>query len=304
MNKTGKSEYLKASTALWFAARTLLKEKGDDFFALLERAPRTLDAEDFHDLRVASRRLREGLRLFVSCYPAGELDRLGKKVSRITRLLGEVRNLDEAILFFGELANSLEPPAYESAENFLSPFRQRRQKAVNRLGPQLRALHAGPLQKQFYRTIRAPFLFRGPGGDSPQAFTPLGDFAREALNGNLAAVLELIPAASREEEVAAQHRLRIAVKHFRYRMEILSFLIGEKFPPLLHLVKNYQDVLGKMHDLDVFAEDVIREGEESAAASPLLEAIAGRRHALFDQFGELLMTSPLAGIGEVLRRAW
>ena len=95
------------TTPLWGAARVLLNGKVDDFFQLKEKVADTFDPEDIHDLRVASRRLREGLALFALCYPPEDIARLTKHVKRVTRYLGEMRNMDEAFLFFSTLVDEL-----------------------------------------------------------------------------------------------------------------------------------------------------------------------------------------------------
>ena len=61
---------MEGTTPLWIAARVLLYERGEDFFRRRDKVLKTFDPGDIHDLRVASRRLREGLALFAPCYPA------------------------------------------------------------------------------------------------------------------------------------------------------------------------------------------------------------------------------------------
>src|SRR5512136_2315517 len=99
--------HVDGSTQLWVAARVLLCERGDDFFMRWDKVLKTSDPEDIHDLRVSSRRLREGLALFAPCYPPESLKRLVRGLKRVTRLLGDIRNTDEAILFFTELGEGL-----------------------------------------------------------------------------------------------------------------------------------------------------------------------------------------------------
>src|SRR5512137_556288 len=88
------------STPLWVAARALLTLRGEDFRRRLADVRQTFDAEAIHDLRVSSRRLREGLVLFAPCYPAAGVARLVRRIKKVTRLLGDIRNRDEALLFF------------------------------------------------------------------------------------------------------------------------------------------------------------------------------------------------------------
>ena len=79
------------TTPLWMAARSLLSERVDDFFRRRDKVLKTFDAEDIHDLRVSTRRLREGLALFAPCYPPVNIGRLVRKIRQVTRLLGDMR---------------------------------------------------------------------------------------------------------------------------------------------------------------------------------------------------------------------
>jgi CHAD domain-containing protein len=116
--------------------------------------------------------------------------------------------------------------------------------------------------------------------------------------------MALVPAARQAQEVAAQHQLRIAIKHYRYRMEILSSMLGAHYPELHTAVKGYQDVLGSMHDLDVFA-GIVRESHFTAETEKsVLAAIAGKRGELFADFTGKLETVPIEKIGARVRSAW
>ncbi len=291
---------VECATPLWIACRLLLRERGDDFFARREKALATADAEDIHDLRVASRRLREGLALFAPCYPLDEIARLGMRFRRVTRALGAIRNTDEAILFFTSLAEELGDPCCEELEGILDAFREERGRELERLRGALRECAPPSLHRAYRRVVSAPRLFTSPKG-SPDPFAPLAAFAREAIDAGLSAVMELVPQARREGEIEVQHRLRIAIKHFRYRAEILSGLFGAPFPELRDRLRGYQDVLGRMHDLDVFA-GIVRDAHLlERTGETVLNAIAVRRSALFTQFTGMLDTIPPDKIGERLR---
>ncbi len=285
---------------LWIACRLLLRERGDDFFARRDKALATADAEDIHDLRVSSRRLREGLALFAPCYPPDDIARLIKRFRRVTRVLGAIRNTDEAILFFASLAEELGDPCRAELERILDAFREERDRELELLRGALREFAPPSLHKAYLRIVSAPHLFTSPGG-LPDPFAPLAVFAREAIDAGLSAVMALVPQARREGEIEAQHRLRIAVKHFRYRAEILSGLFGVSFPELRDRLRGYQDVLGRMHDLDVFAGIVRDACLSERTGGIVLDAIAARRNALFTQFTGMLEVTPPEKIGERLR---
>lgn len=291
---------MNGKTPLWAAARTLLDERGRDFNRCLLTALRNFDPEDIHDLRVSSRRLREGLALFAGCYPPGPITRLGKRIRRVTRLLGEIRNRDEALLFFGSLRDELDSSCRSELDRMLTTFRGERQNEARALETGLKKSSTTELSRLTRQVVKRPCLFtRNDAAIDP--FTPLAFFARKSLSARLNDVLQLIPAASQEEAVTAQHQLRIAVKHFRYRLEILSFLLGSSYKELYTTVKEYQEILGKMHDLDVFAA-VSREVFHSRpAAAAIQAAIAGQRNRLFSAFSVMLTNKPLRKIADYLR---
>lgn len=288
---------------LWIAARTLLYERGDDFFRRRDKVLKTSDPDDIHDLRVASRRLREGLALFAPCYPAGNLTRLVKRVKLVTRLLGEIRNTDEAILFFSELMEELDDSCRSDLEKVLDTFQTSRKKELKRLKTGLRDIVSKTLHDLFIRTVSAPSLFnqKVKGID---LFMSLSQFAGSALDSRLTTVLGLLPEAGQPGAGEAQHLLRIAIKHYRYRMEILSFLIGDHYEELHGVLKDYQDILGKLHDLDVFTGIVHEAGFSSQAQQIVIDAIYVKKGKLFADFYGMLETTPLAMIGERLRNVW
>ena len=291
---------LDGTTPLWIAARALLAERGEDFFLHRDRALKTSDPEDIHDLRVASRRLREGLTLFAPCYPAENIKRLVRRVKRVTRLLGEIRNTDEAILFFTELAEETGSCYRKEMEGILASFWGKRKKELKGLKTGLKEIAPGSLHEPYRRVINSPSLFT-PRENDIDLFISLSRFAGDALDARLADVLKLLPEAREPGNVETQHLLRIAVKHFRYRMEILSFLFGEGYDEMHETLKKYQDVLGKMHDLDVFA-DIVRDSLFSLQTEKsFLDSILAKREGYFADFADLVETSALEKIGELIR---
>jgi CHAD domain-containing protein len=288
---------------LWIAARTLLFERGDDFFRRRDKALKTSDPEEIHDLRVASRRLREGLALFAPCYPTGNLNRLVKQIKLVTRLLGEIRNTDEAILFFTELAEVLDESCRSDLERVLDNFQISRKKELKKLKTGLRDIVSKTVHDRFIRTVSSPSLFTQKV-NSIDLFMPLSQFAGSALDSRLTTVLELLPEAGQPGAGEAQHLLRIAIKHVRYRLEILSFLIGDHYEEMHGVLKGYQDVLGKLHDLDVFTGIVQEAGFSSQAEQLVLDAMEVKKAKLFASFSGMLVTTSLETIGERLRNVW
>lgn len=291
---------LDGTTPLWIAARILIRERFDDFFRLKDKVLKTLDPEDIHDLRVASRRFREGLALFAQCYPPESVTLLVKKVKRVTRLLGDIRNKDEALLFFTALADELGDPYCSSLEQLVLRFRQNRKKGLKRLQVGLREIVPKSLLIMYRSVLNSPVLFN-PLENGVDLLASLSGFAESSLDGRLSDVLKLVSDARQAANVEAQHLLRIAIKHFRYRMEILAVLFEAHYEELHGTVKGYQEVLGKMHDLDIFAGIVRGSCFHPRTEKIVLDAIAAKRGELFANFSIMLETAPLEKIGEQVR---
>lgn len=289
-------------TPLWIAARALLAGRVDDFFDRWRRAAETFDPEDIHDLRVSSRRLREGFLLFAAAYRPESVRRAARGVRSVTRLLGALRNTDEALVFFRHMAETAEGGAGRHLARIIARYEDLRREQRRQLRRGLGDLDPRRTREALARIVACPTLFSPPpSGIDP--FTTIAVFAAERLRERLDDVLALVPDACREADVEAQHRLRIAVKHYRYRLEILSFLLGDCSGPLHAAIKAYQDVLGTMHDLDVFAGIVRHEGLPSADECVILNHITGERRRRFALFAGLLAETPFEAIGEQVRRA-
>src|SRR5512136_2424621 len=57
------------------------------------------DIEYVHKMRVASRRIRAALPLFKNCFPKQRFRKWLKRIKRVTRFLGEARDVDVQITF-------------------------------------------------------------------------------------------------------------------------------------------------------------------------------------------------------------
>jgi CHAD domain-containing protein len=291
---------LMKKTPLWIAARGLLAERGAELFRCWEQTVTSFDTEEIHDLRVASRRLREGLTLFAHCYPPERIKRLRKSIRKITDILGDLRNIDEGLAFFRAEAVDLGVEHGDELSGCIARYEKNREESRKKLKRDLHRMNPVTLRKFFARTIRAPYLFDPPPG-ATNPFATIDDFARESIDLRLEPVLALVPLACRPEEATTQHRLRIAIKRYRYRLEVLSPLLGEGYRELHGQVKEYQEILGRLHDLDVFRELIAGIGLSAVTEHALAHLIAVKREGTFALFLEKLERAPLYAIGARVR---
>jgi len=289
---------ISSTTQLWIAAGKLLALNGEEFFLLWAKVAKRFEAEEIHDLRVSSRRLREGIALFAPCFPVKGLSRLKKELKRVTGILGSLRNTDEAILFFSTLTPEERVSADAEIRELLVHLEQEREAARARLKGELKALRPGSLKSDLSALLRQPRLF---GNNSVDPFLGFSRFADGAIAVRARPLGELLPEALDEANLGAQHQLRIAVKRLRYRLEILEPLFKSGFPEMHDALKRYQEVLGKLHDLDVFAELVPDRIPEGPARQSLLRTVAARRSHLYAFFIDLFDSFPVDAVGAQAR---
>jgi CHAD domain-containing protein len=245
-------------------------------------------------MRVASRRLRESMRLLAPLYPPEAFSKWYKRVRGVTRALGPVRDSDVFIEAFSRLNRSLEPEG-RHAVAFLIGYRLgQRVRELELLQRALSGLDLAESRRSFAKMVRAPQ--RGVGSQQP-----LSAFAHAAVAERTAAVYALMPSALDETNTDAQHALRITFKRLRYAVEVFAPCYRDDFDALHETLTAFQDELGDLHDLHIFL-DMVREPERQAAAlaagvsvedlgavEALLEKRARRE---FSQFSKLAKEFP------------
>ena len=211
------------------------------------------DLEALHRARVASRRLREWLPLLG--LDGGEARKLSRRFRKVTRQLGAVRELDVLSLLIQDLAKDRR---YSSA----ALTRVRAEVVDARIAARERLTAKLPLAKM-QRTVRA--LERAtrhlePGDKRNHRWNTRASrvwmWALEARTTLRAErVRSAIETAGAVYVAGRLHGVRIAVKKLRYAAELLP-ADGHERAADIAVLKTAQDVLGRLHDLEVLAERV------------------------------------------------
>jgi CHAD domain-containing protein len=207
-----------------------------------------------HRTRVASRRLREVL-------PVLQLDvdltrKLGRRLRKVTAGLGTVRELDVMLGVIAELRTSDRHPdaALARVETVVSDARaQARARMLarlplaelKRLAARLERIAAGLESTTEGRTPR--------GGAEPRSWRWAID-AR--VSRRASALADAVSAAGAMYMPERLHAVRIAAKKLRYAVEVSAEVSSRKFVAELRRLRALQDVLGRLHDLQVLADRV------------------------------------------------
>jgi len=199
------------------------------------------DVQAVHQARVATRRIREALPL-VARGRAGKS--LRKSVRKLTRVLGPVRELDVALLNLDQLRTS-----GELSEAAIGCLRQLVAEERQRFGSEMmKYICQYDLQKLQKKAVAA--ASRGPSTagtrDPRRAAQAMGRAARRAVG--LRAAMENAAGIYLPDRL---HEVRIAVKKLRYALEIAQDLSGSRATVRIRTLKRVQDLLGRMHDLEM-----------------------------------------------------
>lgn len=294
MNKRFVIPGVAADTPLGDAARALLLAKAEPLFELEEAARSGADADAVHDMRVASRRLREALRLVRPLYPDKPFRKWYRRIRRITRALGPVRDSDVFIEAFSRLSGTV---GAEGRRAIAWAVGYRQGQRIHELDVLDRVLASLDLDRS-----RAAFARFARGvRDCPEARQPFASFAHAAIAERAAAAFGRQDLALDERNIAEQHALRIDYKRLRYAVEAFAPCYAEEFDELHKTLTAFQDALGELHDAHVFiemltapdrVEAAARAGVSERSLAAVRSVLEEQAHVQYARFVELVEQHP------------
>ena len=238
---------------LLFMAESLLSQADD----LTKEIPGVISAQDIefiHRMRVASRRLRTRLELFGTFLPDNTAQVWRKQIKRITRALGDARDLDVQIKFLEDfLKQSSDKKDRVGIKRILLRFRQRRDRLQKRVVKSIEQLQASGVLEEMegvFRQVRIHARLRPAEFPSPVFFAE----ARQAVSARLEHMLSWEIYVKQPDKLQELHSMRIAAKHLRYAMETFDPPFAGKLKDYIKTVKRVQELLGDIHDCDVWTE--------------------------------------------------
>jgi CHAD domain-containing protein len=256
---------LVAATPMSRAAQITLRGRSGDLRRHLAKLRRSLQSDTIHDARVSSRRLRGALTLFGD---RGRVRRADVAVTDLQDALGELRDLQVQLEAFAALERRVPAEEHES---------------LQRIAAMLRG--AVPANVVAVRKAIDRWNRRGPPALARlQSLRPRGRLGghrlRKRLVRQLEALEERVIDAQQRPTPRPMHLLRIAVKRFRYALELLQPAMPELDEIGAALVR-LQTGLGDLHDIDVRSDLIdLHTAGGTRAADGLLRLLRGDRERL------------------------
>jgi CHAD domain-containing protein len=211
------------------------------------------DPRGVHQTRVASRRLREAIPVVAAGGPGKQAEKARRTVRRLTRALGGVRELDVALALLEELRFGAAVPreGLERVRAHIGRVRETRQaRMIARLGK----LDFDRLTRRLLALDEAWAAER----DRPAWRVALAN----RLPQRAGRLREAVDRAGAIYLADRLHAVRIAAKKLRYALELAGEIGAAPAAPAVRSLKRVQDVLGRMHDLEVLAAHIQEAGTD------------------------------------------
>jgi CHAD domain-containing protein len=229
---------------------------------------RAWDVEAVHQSRVGSRRLRELI-------PLLELDpdtqrRVGRQLRQVTRRLGKLREVDVLAVIVDELRRS--EGATDAIDRIADSIADETRRTRHWL---TRRLPARDLERLSRTLAEAEKELAARGGRSGLRASRGPQIWLSALDARVARrasrLRSAIDRAGTMYSSDALHGVRIAVKKLRYSLEVAHEARGDDDPVTIAFLKDAQNVLGRLHDLETFVGRVrqLQTGVESELLADL-----------------------------------
>src|SRR5215471_5828494 len=222
----------------------LLQKRLEQFTKLLHELGEG-DVRALHRTRVATRRLREILPVLQ--LKAAVLNRLSKRLKRVTEELGRVRELDVLLGLVAELRESGRHDTQalrRVAATLATEQSQARAKLRERL-PIDELQRIGRKLEKVEGDLRDRKPSKGWRWAVDARMTHRADTLVRALDAAGSIYLQ-----------ERLHHVRIALKKFRYAAEIAGEASGVRLTSEVRMLKRSQDVLGRLHDLQVLIDRI------------------------------------------------
>jgi len=226
------------------------------------------DIEHVHQVRVACRRLRTAFRVFSDVLPTKAARRWSKTLRLLGKALGDARDLDVQLEFLERHAGRVQEASDASRirpglERLQLRLRQGRRRAQRRLRRKLAKFARSGVVDAIDHAMRAVLVEGrlddgrfgdgrlGSAGCEPHA---LWRQAERTVTGLIGELLMHEPSVTKPERIEDHHEMRIAAKHLRYALEAFAPLYEGTLRPFTVAAKQLQQILGDLHDCDVWIE--------------------------------------------------
>jgi CHAD domain-containing protein len=253
-----------------------------------EQLARDGDPEGVHDMRVATRRLRAGLKVLEkTVYDADRVGKFRRKLRTLANALSDTRDSDVFLEHLERYATTLPGEKLVGIEPLRHAITERREAGHRHMIRTLDDKNTARLLSKLEAFLTTPNegVRRAPKDSNEAAPVLVRHFSGSAiwrLYEEVLAYETKLPA-----DIDVLHRLRVAYKRLRYTLEFFEEALPSQAKALIKQLVDVQDYLGALHDHQVAIERVERLEKQHPDDVALLDYAALRaneRDQLHSQF--------------------
>lgn len=148
MNKKWEIKKIKNSKKLKSIADIILEQRINKLIDLIKNYLQDKTVENLHDVRIALRRVRYNLELFLVCYDQATFSKFYKKIENLQNLSGEVRDFDVMLMNLDKLKESSVTINEVIKENIVEKRNEVEIKLINDLTKFLKSKSLKEFQKE------------------------------------------------------------------------------------------------------------------------------------------------------------
>jgi len=208
--------------------------------------------EFIHHTRVMSRRLRNTIEVFSEFIGEKTSKKWLIALKKITKSLTKIRDFDVQILFLeNEIKKTENQNQIQGINRILLRKKQKKSSLDVKTIKNIEVFNKTGVMSEIRNFVENNLYI----ADEFFPTTMLSDIAVDTVEFHLKNCFSYVPFITNPANVKELHRLRIAIKNLRYSVELFQ----EIYPSLnefLAILKLFQDELGKIHDCDIWLDDL------------------------------------------------
>ena len=209
------------------------------------------DSEYIHQCRVASRRLRAALNIFSTWFLSEDLKKWNKITGKITKTLGFARDIDVQIIYMEKWITTHPNPG---AKRLLLRLQQKRDKLQNNVIKTAEDIESRNPFMLFANKISAMYTvasFSETTGE--ECFTnEIKTVLISLFHKLLSHEMYINDNPDENNQYPRLHEMRISAKKLRYALNLTNDAFGNCFTDDIKVIKKIQELLGDLHDCDVW----------------------------------------------------
>lgn len=210
------------------------------------------DSEALHDFRVGLRRLRSCLRAYRASLAESVSKKMRRRLRELTLATNAGRDSAVQLEWLQQRAGQLGPGETEGLAWLVGRLEGRQFDARGKVTASVVARFARLAGKLRPRLETVHLVVRTGRGQPRPLFS---DATAELISSYVEQLGERLEAVGGAESVAEAHAARIAAKRLRYLLEPLPRRVP-RVRALVGRLKQLQDVLGNLHDMQVLAGEI------------------------------------------------